>query len=643
MNPRKQPRERAANGAPAAGWAVALFGLLVGANGIALATTVVSPDLVLVTLDTVRADALGAYGGSARTPVLDGLAAAGARFEQALSPVPLTLPAHGTLLTGLDPNQTGLRDNGVSALPKTVPTIAEALRARGYSTIAVVGSRVLDRRFGLDRGFDHYDDRMLAERVGEFGYAERPAREVVDVALAGVTREARDRPLFLWVHFYDPHAPYVGAASSARDRYREEIESVDREIGRLLASLRKDRPRFVIVVADHGESFGEHGENEHGYLLHQPTLRVPLLVSGPGVPRGVVIREPVATARIAATLASAGGVPAKVAKRFGGPLAWRDTGEPAPIYHETLFPASTFGWSPLQAVTRGRFRLVDGPRPAVYDLESDPAELRNRLPEQTDVARQLRRDLRALQARPAEAPEPIAPDPELRAALAGLGYLSGASNRSGDLDPAEGLPLLTKFAEAKAELARGNASAARGMLRELVAKSPHSGPFRATLGAAERASGDLPAARVAFAAALEIQPGNEFVWTMIGEMEREAGNVAEAEKALREAVRLNPRQSVAWLSLGELLARAGRADDELAALRAAVAAECESGTIHARLAEIELSRGDLAAAEREAARAVELLPEWSAAWRVWANVAERRGDLASANFRRRRAAQLGGK
>jgi arylsulfatase A-like enzyme/Flp pilus assembly protein TadD len=601
-----------------------------------------APDLVLITLDTVRADVLGAYGGAARTPVLDGIAARGVRFEQAMSPVPLTLPAHGTMLTGLDPAESGLRDNGVAALPKSIPTIAEALRARGYSTIAVVGSRVLDRRFGLERGFDTYDDRMLAERLGEFGYAERPAREVVDVALAAAARAAPNRPLFLWVHFYDPHAPYEGSASNPRDRYHQEIEAVDREIGRLLQSLRPDRPRWVVAVADHGESFGEHGENEHGYLLHQPTLHVPLLVQGPDLPKGSVVRTPVAIQRIAATLAFAGGVPAAASKRFGLPLQWRDGGEAAPIYHETLFPASTFGWSSLFAVTSGHWRLVDGPRPALYDLATDPGELKNRLSDQADVGRKLRRELRDLRARPSAAPEPIAPDPELRAALAGLGYLSGASSRSGDLDPSEGLPLLTKFAHAKEALTQGRVADALSLMRELVAKSPQSGPFRTTLGAAEKASGDLAAARRSLAAALEIQPANEFVWTMIGDMEREAGNLAAAEKALREAVRLNPRQGMAWLSLGQLLARSGRADEELAALRAAVKAECESGTIHARLAEIELSRGDFDAAERDAARAVELLPQWSAAWRVWANVAERRGDLASARERRRRASELGG-
>ena len=201
-----------------------------------------APSLVLITLDTTRADAVGSYGGGARTPVLDGLAATGTRWERAVAPAPLTLPSHATLLTGLDPPQHGVRSSGGEVLPPAVPTLADELASRGYATAAFVGSRVLDRRFGLDRGFEVYDDVMLAERVGEYGYPERSADVVTDAALAWLEGQSDDRPIFLWVHYYDPHAPYRPPAEfegvSVAENYLGEVAFVDGEIGRLLEAVR---------------------------------------------------------------------------------------------------------------------------------------------------------------------------------------------------------------------------------------------------------------------------------------------------------------------------------------------------------------------------------------------------------------------
>ena len=593
----------------------------------------VRPDIVLLTLDTVRGDALGVYGDAARTPVLDGLALSGVRFARAYTPVPLTLPAHASLLSGLDPNEHGLRDNGAGALPRAARALAEELRAAGYATAAVVGSRVLDRRFGLDRGFDSYDDRMLAERIGEFGYAERPAAEVVDAALAAAgaaTGTAPGRPLFLWAHFYDAHAPYSAPGADERSRYRAEIELVDREIGRLLGGLRGGRPRWVVAVGDHGESFGEHGEHEHGYLLHEPTLRVPLIVAGPGITKGGGVRESaVGISRVAATIAALGGV--RSGRLPGRPLDFERDGSDEPVYHETEFPASTFGWSPLAAVSRGRYRLLDGPKPALFDLVADPGELTNRLATETERARALRRDLRALQARRALVAESIARDEELTAALTSLGYLSGASAKRGTLDPAEGVLLLDEYGVRSSSSSRGELATARASLARLVAKSPSSAPFLTQLARAERMAGDFAAARATLATALAVNPANEFLWAIVGDLERDSGRPEHAEVAYRKAVELNPRFASAWVSLGELLSRMGRPSDEEATLRAAVEAECESGVIFTRLAEVELARGDVDAADRHARRSTELLPSWPPAWKLWAAVARRQGrpDVAA--------------
>jgi arylsulfatase A-like enzyme len=605
------------------------------------------PDVLLVTIDTLRADLPGCYGGEAKTPRLDALAASGVRFTHALTPVPLTLPAHASLLTGLDPNQHGLRDNGQGVLAPAIPTVAEAFRSAGYATLAVVGSRVLDRRFGLARGFELYDDRMAAERTGEFGYPERPAAAVVAAALAAAEAVSAARPLFLWVHFYDAHAPYDGAGSDPRSRYRSEVEAIDRELGRLLDGLRPGparRPRIVAVVGDHGESFGEHGESEHGYLLHTPTLAVPLLLAGPGVPPAGTRTEPASIRRLAATLVRLAGLDSEAARRLGGPafdLAGGVPSHPEAVYHETEFPASTFGWSPLAALTASNWRFVSGPRPALYDLAADPGEQVDRLREEPERARALRKELARLTARVRLAPPAEAPhDEELRRQLESLGYLSGASSRRGTLDPAEGVLLLGDFADAKRRLAAGDTAGAQQLLRRLVGRSPQSVPFLSQLAEAEEGLGNLEAARSALLAAIAVNPQSEFLHASLGKLELRSGRPVEGERALREALALQPRFLPATLALGELLVRSGRAAEEEALVRAAVAAGAESGVLLTRLGEIELRRGEIAAADLHLAEATRVLPEFPTAWRLWAEVARRQNDPEAAAARAARAAAL---
>lgn len=622
--------------------------------GIALAdpspVVAAGPDLILVSIDTLRADLPGCYGGPAKTPRLDALAASGVRFARALSPVPLTLPAHASLLTGLDPNQHGLRDNGQGALSSSIPTLAAVLHGAGYATVAVVGSRVLDRRFGLDRGFELYDDLMTAERTGEFGYPERSAAAVVDAALAGIQPVAPGRPLFLWVHFYDAHSPYEGSGVDPRSRYRSEVEAIDREMGRLLDAFRPSgggrvsRPRVVALVADHGESFGEHGESEHGYLLHSPTLAVPLVLSGPGVPSARVREEPVSISRLAPTLAGLAGVKSA---GLGGPALLLDgppPAAPAAVYHETEFPSSTFGWSPLSAVTSGRWRFVLGPKPALYDLTADPGEVVNQLSAEAATVRLLRRELAQLTGRTRLAPPaPATLDDELRQQLESLGYLSGASAKRGSIDPGEGVLLLADFDAAKRRLAEGDAAGARQGLRRLVERSPESVPFLSQLAAAEEAMGDVEAARGALLAAASANPRNEFLQTSLGELELRAGRPAEAERALRQALAIEPRSLPATLALGQLLVRSGRAAEEEALVREVVAAGAQSGVLLTRLAEIELRRGDLANADLHLAEATRLLPEFATSWRLWADVARRQGraDVAAERTARALALQPG--
>ena len=601
------------------------------------------PDVLLVTLDTTRADALGAWGGGAATPHLDALARRGVRYASAWSAAPTTLPAHASLLSGRTPGEHGLRENGLAALSPGVPLLAEQFARAGYRTAAVVGSRILDRRFGLDRGFAVYDDRMVAERVGEFGYPEREAAAVVDAALGWLAGEGAAGPRLLWVHFYDPHGPYLdhglGAAAPERLRYAAEVAAVDGELGRLLAALPAPGRWLVAVAGDHGEAFGEHGEREHGLLLHRTTLEVPLLVAGPGVAAGRTVATPVGTVRLAATLIELAGLPAGAIP--GPPLPGAD--EPAAaIVAESFYPASVYGWSPLVAVTRGPLRLVLGPTARLYDLARDPGEERDALAERTAEGRDLLRLARAYRKRhPFAARSPDA-DAATRALLGSLGYLSGATGRAGDFDPAEGVALVARFDEATRRETGGDREGAAAILRELVAASPGSVPFLSRAAGLEAAAGHDDRAEALLRRAVELQPGSEFLRWQLGQLLIAAGRGEAGEAELAAALERNPRFAPAWLALAERAARSGRAGEEAALLERAVAAGTASGAIRARRAELALAAGRWADAETEILAATELLPDWAAAWLVAGEVAERRGDPAAARERYRRAAGLGG-
>jgi len=616
--------------------------------------------VVLLTLDTTRADHLGSYGGAA-TPALDSMAVRGARWLHALTPSPLTLPAHASLLTGLEPPEHGLRDNGVTVLGDSVPTLVTVLAGRGWDTAAFLASRVLDRRFGLDRGFDVYDDRMAAEALGEYGYPERDAEAVTDAALDwlaarkpaagsrtgdGATAKAA-RPFLLWVHYYDPHAPYqppAPAGSSDEARYRGEIAYMDAQIARLLAALPPEV--LVAAVGDHGEALGEHGERAHGIFLYQASLHVPLIVAGPGVPAGSEIAETVSARRIAPTLlrlAGAAPPPGMPPPLPGLP----GLGEPPPaeaVYSETRMPLSAYGWSPLEALTAGSWRLIVAPRPELYDLGGDPGESANRIDDRRPVARRLRDELAARKegfaARPA-APAP--PDPELEAALRSLGYAAGgraAGERGDGIDPKDGIALLDELARAKELLAAGRAAEAAAMLEKLVERNPSNVPLWTNLGGAVGAAGRGEAALAAYRRAVELNPGLDFLHLNLAEALWRLGRTDEARREYQLALEINPRAASAWLTLAEMAARRGAAAEERRLLGEAVAAGTASAGILARLGQIEMEAGDTASAAGRFAEATELAPGWAMLWVLRAQLLLRTGEPEKARPFLERAAGL---
>ena len=634
-------------------WTLAIALVLLAARvpGAAPGRSAPRPSLLLLTLDTTRADSLGSYGAKdAKTPNLDALARRGTRFERALTAAPLTFPAHASLLTGLDPPFHGVRDNGTAILPESLPTLATILGGRGYATAAFISSRVLDRRFGLARGFETYDERMAAERQGEHGYPERDARAVTSAALEWLSRRARGRPFFLWVHYYDPHSPYAPPGdwkgTSTERRYAGEVAYMDREIGRLLAGIPALSNTIVAAVGDHGEMLGEHGERDHGILLYRASLEVPLIVAGPRVPVRRVVPGTVGTRGLSATLLELVGL-GSLAGPFGDALPGlqRDGGAPAaaPVYGETFLPATAYGWSPLRSASDARLRYVLAPRPELYDFVADPAETRNLVAEQPAEAARLRSVLADVERRSAgRSAPPASPPPEVVAALRSLGYLSGSSPaRSGTLDPKDGVPMLKEFDRANEAMVSGRANEALPILENLVRRSPGNVPFlsrlsdvQAVLGFSDRAIGTVKEA-------IRLNPRLDFLHLHLANTYKALGRLPEARAEYEAALALNPRMSPAWLAMGELAKRTGQAAEERRLLERAVEAGTSSAAILSRLAQIEMAAGDFDTAERHAREATYLMPEFAAGWWVAGDVAQKRDRVREAIQRYEKAVSLG--
>lgn len=521
--------------------------------------------VVLVTIDTLRADHVGCYGApGAHTPVLDTLAARGVRFETAISPAPLTLPSHASLMTGLDPPQHGVRHNSVHRLGGAIPTLAERMRERGLATAAFVGALVLDRRFGLDRGFDVYDDRMDRSSSVLFGVSERPADRVVDATLDWLER-APGR-FFLWVHLYDPHVEYQpppGFASAfARRPYRGEIAFADHQVGRLLTAVRRrfgDEGLLVAVTSDHGESLGQHGERTHAYTVYDATQRVPLILSGSGVPAGRVVETPVRLVDVAPTLlAAVGGAP------FGGGrdlrAAWQGAdGERPAAYVETLATHLDYGWSPLVGLRTSRLKYIRAPRPELYDLREDPEETRNLAADAPGLVERLDRELETRLAGPSAAAVPVELGAVDRARLESLGYVVPESpatgmprpDRARGPDPKDALPLLERIAQAHRTAADGRFLEALSDLEAIRDPAPHVRVLRASMaynaGAYEKA---VREARWA----IEREPRRLDVHLILARALEQLGDAAAAGEAFERAVELDPRSLEGWRGIARVAA-----------------------------------------------------------------------------------------
>ncbi len=528
------------------------------------------PNVLLVTIDTLRADRLGCYGFSlARTPNLDRLAREGVRFEDVTAVAPITLPSHTSLMTGLLPPAHGVRDNGTYALGAGAVTLAERLKAAGWATHALVSALVLNRRYGLDQGFDSYDDDLWGEDVPKlFLIRDRPARKTADRLLdwlEGWKRGGRAKPFFAWVHFFDPHQPYepeVQDRPLAPTPYDAEIAGVDRALGRVLEKLRQDgllEDTVVVVTGDHGESLGEHGEKTHGVFVYDATVRVPLLFRFPRLlPRGRVYQGPVSSVDVAPTLLGLLGLPGGEETEGTSLLpALRGEAPPParPQYCESLLSEVGFGMAPLHSVRSGGFKYVRAPRPELFDLAADPKELvnlydrdRRRAALLDDV---LGRTMDA-SARRSVAADASPMSKETMEALRALGYLAppGVSQSLSGMDPKDGMPLYAKLEDARHEAQQKRWGESERLLREVLAALPANVSARNVLGLVLIRQERLEEAKAVYAASLSQDPKQARVLSMLGTIGLLEGNLDEAEQAYRAALEVTPGFVEAMANLG---------------------------------------------------------------------------------------------
>lgn len=581
--------------------------------------------VLLITLDTTRADHLGCYGSDlGATPNLDRLAGGGVLFRQALSPAPLTLPSHTSLFSARVPRRHGARDNLSFTVDEKVPLLAAAMAGSGRSTGGWVGSVVLDRSTGLDRGFDLYDDTVRVGERAAFDYRERAASQVVDAVVDDLPEI--EPPFFLWVHLYDPHLPYV-PPEPFRSRFKEdlyagEIAFMDDQVGRLLKAVRgKSGPLVVAVAGDHGESLGDHGETDHGVFVYQATQHVPLILAGHGVPAGKQVNGTVGLVDLAPTLLELAGVP-PLPGAGGRSLVPLLSGEGKALKSwngsyelESMYGRNAYGWEPPRALVQGGFKYIDLPRPELYDLGKDPEESRDLLPAaQGKVARKARKLRSALAARLGEDdggdPDPAALDPDRRADLESLGYLGGSGKKTDGplIDPKDGIVWIRDLEAARRFCNAGQAESGIDALRRLLARNSDNVPALLTLAGCNLALGRADPAVNACLLARDLAPEDSLVWFNLANARAMQGNGKAADEAYRKALAIQPRFADAYLNYAAFLMQAGKDAAALDRLRAARAEGVQDPDIEAELGVLLLKSGDVEGAMAGFRRALELNP-----------------------------------
>ena len=515
----------------------------------------VCPSILLVTLDTTRADAIGPEAIGIETPGFNALAARGMRFRQAYAAVPETLPSHTSMLTGVYPAAHAIHENGRFLSP-TEPVVAERLRQAGYRTAAFVSSFILARQFGLARGFDLYDDRLPA------GAVERTSRVTTDAVLSYLTRPS-SQPLFLWVHYFDPHYPYTPPEpflSRFRGKpYLGEVAAMDEQLGRLVAAFERlvSGPTAIVVVGDHGEGLGDHGEALHGNLLYQSTMRVPLVVVGPGVGAGVN-NAPVSTRRVFHTILDFSGATE--------PLSLRRAATEV-VMGEAMKPFLEYGWQPQVMAVGGRQKSILSGRVEIYDVVADPAESHDLAADdrtRPPVPNALR-DYPVPSPGAARPPENL--DENARKALASLGYVSATvapQVRKNAPRPADMAGLFETIDKASGLFVAGDYARVIPVLERLTAADPYNLDAILRLATAHSSLGHDAKALEYFLKAAEVAPASPDVRVYLALHYARGKQWPEAAPLLEQALAESPDRVAVLEGLAAVRQRQGRMEDAIA-------------------------------------------------------------------------------
>ena len=617
-------------------------------------------NVVIITIDTLRADHLGCYGDKQiRTPNIDALASESARFERAYTPVPVTLPAHTVIFTGTYPVFSGMHDFSGNKLSPKQPTLASVLKRQGYTTGAVIGSAVLDSRFGLNQGFDFYYDHFDFNRLQESNLEEmeRPGNVVADVALDWLGKN-RQNKFFLWMHLYDPHYPYHPPAPYSeqyKDRlYDGEIAFADVQVGRLISFLKANniyRNTLIVLSGDHGESLGEHGEKTHGFFIYNATLHVPVLIHLPGTPSTKTVSELVSLADLMPTVLEVLKVeiPAEVQGQGLLPLMVpKKAEESRNLYAETFLPRLHFNWSELRAVETDRYQFIDAPKPELYDLSKDPGETQNLYADKKAVAGELRNRLTTLLGQYSAGPElaeKTGLDPALMERLKSLGYAGfsgGGSPTVSDRslpDPKDRIQTYELISDAIAESQHGEYQSSAEKLAVALKTEPNSVPIHYLLGLNYYRLREFPQAVEQLQQVLQLSPDYALAVFQLGLAYARSGDFDQAIQTLKHALELDSTNFSAAYNLGAAYLRKEMVPEAMAAFRQTISIAPEYAPGHRALGEILLYEEKVDESLAELRQAADLDPHDAGTHAALAKALSAKGLNAEADDEIRKAQQ----
>ncbi len=601
-------------------------------------------NVVLITLDTTRADRLGCYGyKDAVTPNLDAIARNGVRFAKAYAPVPLTLPSHASIMTGRNPYAHGVHNNGSYALPDSTPTLARALKSRGYRTAAFTASFSVDSRFGLDGGFDLYDDDIQPGSPFKSANGERRAEQVLQLFEPWFEKAAASPdPFFAWIHFFDPHLPY-NPPSPMREElagrpYDGEIAYMDLILGQVMLRLKARGllgRTLVVVAGDHGESFGEKGEWGHGVFLYEPAVHVPLLIYSDGrLPAGKVVDSRVRLIDIFPTVLDILGIPAPEGIQGQSLLPYIQgrRQDDLEVYLESFYPRENFGWAALTGLVSGLWKYIEAPTRELYNLPADPGESDNLAASDGRAdADGLKARLGAILKEGVASSRRTASESEI-ARLRSLGYVdySDPSGRAGAIDPKDKLDELKIVQDAEKAEYEGRFAEAAALYRKMIAQRPEAASSYIGLALSQARLKDFGGAVATLRQGLDRLPDSELLMTRLGYTYLMMNKPQEAAEVMGNILRLHPASPDALTGLAMILEGTNRRDEARGYLEKALAVEPESKFLRTAYAENLAAAGRMPEAEKIFQALIEDYPKDPAAPKALGAAWARAGDFSRA-------------